>query len=42
MWCRICVHEVRVIFLVPSMELKDHFTTALHPIIHVAMAMFGE
>jgi hypothetical protein len=38
--CRFGVDEVGVSFLVPSMELKNEFTTALHPIVHFAMGMF--
>jgi hypothetical protein len=38
----IWVRKVRVSFLVPSMELKDQFTTAVQPLIQVAMGMFRE
>ena len=38
--CGIGIDEIGVIFLVPGMELKNEFSTALHSIVHLAMGMF--
>jgi hypothetical protein len=38
--CRIGVDEVGVSVLVPSMELKNEFSTVLHSIVHFATGMF--
>ena len=38
--CGIGVDEVGVSFLVPSMELQNEFTTALHSLVQLAMGMF--
>jgi hypothetical protein len=40
--CCVRVDEVGMIFLVPSVELKNQVTAAEQPIIHVAMAVFCE
>jgi hypothetical protein len=37
---RVCVDEVWVVFLVPSVELKKQLTGARDPIVHVAVAVF--
>jgi hypothetical protein len=39
---RVCVDEVRVVFLVPSMELKQQLTRARNSFVHVAVAVFWE
>ena len=36
------VDKVRVIFLVPGVELKNYLTVTEHPIIEVAMDVLGE
>jgi len=41
-WRCVGVDEVGMIFLVPSVELKNQVTAAEQPIIHVAMAVFRE
>ena len=37
---RVCVDEVGVVFLVPSVELKKQLTRARDPLVHVAVAVF--
>src|SRR5262245_64707767 len=37
---RVCVDEIGMVFLVPSVELKKQLTTARDPIVHVAVAVF--
>jgi hypothetical protein len=37
---RVCVDEVGVVFLVPSVELEKQLTRARDPIVHVAVAVF--
>jgi hypothetical protein len=37
---RVCVDEVGVVFLVPSVELKKQLTRARDPMVHVAVAVF--
>jgi hypothetical protein len=39
---RVCVDEVGVIFLIPSVELKKQLTRARDPIVHVAVAVLWE
>jgi len=38
--CRIGVDQVGVSFLVPSMELKNEFTTVLHSIVDFVTGIF--
>jgi hypothetical protein len=37
---RVCVNEVGVVFLVPSVELKKQLTRARDPLVQVAVAVF--
>jgi hypothetical protein len=37
---RVCVDEVGVVFLVPSVELKKQLTRARDPLVQVAVAVF--
>src|ERR1700692_2471655 len=41
-WRRFRVDEIRVILLVPGMELEDQLTVAKHTIIAIAMLMLGK
>jgi len=40
--CRSGVGEVRVILLIPGVELKNHLTGALNPVVYITMDMVGE
>ena len=41
-WRQVAVNKIRVILLVPGMELEDQVTAAIDPIIGIAMHVLGE
>ncbi|MGA7869258.1 MAG: hypothetical protein WCA22_00025, partial [Candidatus Binatus sp.] len=42
MWRRVRIDKIRVILLVPRVELEDQLTITKHPIIAIAMLMLRE
>ncbi len=39
---QIRVNKIRVILLVPGMELEDQLTVTIYPIIYIAMLVLGK
>jgi len=40
--CRLGVDQIRMMFLIPSMELEDQLTIAKKPVILIAMFVFWQ